>query len=128
MRNEFENTINQNITIVLTTIASIILFEIIIKTKLMMSVAYTLNPYTGFSQILALMVAFAIFGLPFKRVRKLIWNIIGSVIQKIDLNIFRKNKSSDNAEVSNTIQVNESSETYNTSITGSKNHYKIKIK
>ena len=128
MRNEFENTINQNITIVLTTIASIILFEIIIKTKLMMSIAYTINPYTGLSQILAFMVAFAILGLPFKRVRKLIWNIIGSVIKKIDLNIFRKNKSSDNADVSDTIQVNESSETYNTSVTGSKNHYKIKIK
>lgn len=130
MEKEFRNTALQNTIIVITTILSVFLFEIIIKTNIMIKIAYTINPMTGFSQILAFSVAFVFFGLPFKSIRRRIWKILGSVtsIKGFKLNLTKLPKPQEKATNGVVIHVDEDLASYTNKVKVNNQHYKIKIK
>ena len=129
MEKEFKNTFLQNTLVIVGTIVTMLLLETFLKTNMMIQIAYAINPHNGFSIVLTIATLFIVFGLPFKAVRKAIWNIVGSVVS-IRPNI--KGKPSiptrkPKAVKGQIIHVDEDLAPYRDNVKVNKQHYKIKL-
>lgn len=126
MTKEFKNTWKQNITLFVVTIVIAFTLEAIFSTYAVHQFAHMINPHRGFTAILEFFVIFVAFFLPFKRVRKFVWNKAGSVFH-IEKSTKVKESRTPKAVNGQEIHANEDLATFTKNVKVENQHYTIKL-